>query len=242
MLIMALDSSSTSASVSILQAEMSEIKDKFSNVKILGESYINTKLTHSQTLVPMIADLLKNVKIKPEDINLFAVSAGPGSFTGIRIGISVVKGMAMALDKKCIVVSTLQAIAYNLIGFNGIVCAVMDARREQVYNAVFEISDSKINRIIDDRAISIQELGEKLKHFDKKIYLVGDGANLCYNTLGGRNSNVYLAPEQLKYQRASSVAFAGLDLYNDVGVVSASEIIPVYLRPSQAERELKGQG
>lgn len=228
MKILALDSSATAASVAIVEDDA-----------IIGQFFINTKLTHSQTLMPMVQSLLDCTCIKIEEIDLFAVCVGPGSFTGIRIGVSAIKGMAMALNKPCVAVSTLDAMSYNFIGNNCIVCAVMDARCNQVYNANYDINEEKINKLDKDSAVSIDELYKKLKTFNKKIMLVGDGANLCYNRFSQKSSNICLAAEHLRYQNAVGVANAGLKLYNEGKTISAAELMPVYLRLPQAERELK---
>lgn len=224
MKILALDSSATSASVAILDDE-----------KIVGEFNINTRLTHSQTLMPMLKSLLECTNTSLDDIDRFAVCVGPGSFTGIRIGVSAVKGMCMGLDKPCIPVSTLESMPYNLISLDCIVCAVMDARCNQVYNAMFDVSGGIVKRLTPDRAIMIEELKKELCKYNKKIILVGDGANLCYNNMR-ESLNIEIAPEHLKYQNAVSVAQAAK---NSDSVLSAKEIMPEYLRLPQAERELK---
>ena len=170
MKILALDSSAVSASAAVLDDD-----------KVLGEFFINTKQTHSQTLMPMVQQVLIQTKTSLEEIDLFAVSAGPGSFTGVRIGVACVKGMAFAQNKPCIGVSTLEAMAYPLSMLNGIICAVMDARCQQVYHALFRVNGSKVERIYDDCAVAISDLAESLRQYsDETIYLVGDGAKLCY--------------------------------------------------------------
>lgn len=230
MKILSLDSSATCASVCVYDSDEN---------KTIGEFFINTKLTHSQTLVPMIDALLKSTNTRVEDIDCYAVNTGPGSFTGIRIGVSVVKGMAMALDKLCVSVSTLESMAYNFIDADDIVvCSCMDARRNQVYNALFNVSNATVNRICDDRAISVDLLIEELAGLDKKVVLVGDGALLCYNSILENNvNNVYLATESKRYQTASSVALCSLGGIDKNDVLNASTLMPTYLRPSQAERE-----
>lgn len=233
MRVLALDSSATSASVAL-------VNDNF----VLGEFYINTKIKHSQTLMMMVESLLKNTKTDIKGVDAFAVSVGPGSFTGIRIGVSAVKGMAYALNKPCIPVSTLHAIAFNLVGLGqSLVCAVMDARCEQVYNAIFEIEDDRVMRVVEDRAIGIEGLKNEIisKYDNKIINLVGDGANLCYNDLNKDIKNLKLLPEHLLYQHAVGVSKAGIYLYNKGIILSALELNPVYLRMPQAQRELKRQ-
>ena len=155
--------------------------------KLLADGFINNKITHSQTLMPLVLSLLDNSRLTLADIDVFAVSAGPGSFTGLRIGISAVKGMAYALGKPCRAVSTLAAMAYNVPLFEGIVCAVMDARCSQVYNALFEVNGGAVTRLCDDRALKTDELKAELEanYADKRIILVGDGAALCYDRFAG---------------------------------------------------------
>ena len=226
MKILSLDASANSASVCIFDTDED---------KIIGEFYINTKLTHSQTLVPMVDALLSSTNLKLSDIDYFAVNTGPGSFTGIRIGVSVVKGMAMALDKPCVSVSTLNSMAYNFIDSNNtVVCACMDARRNQVYNALFKIENGVVNRLCDDRAISVEALLEELKDYDN-VVLVGDGSPLCYSQKG--DSDIQLAVPAKRYQQASSVALAAVKHINNNETLSSAALMPTYLRPSQAERE-----
>lgn len=228
MKILSLDASATSASVCIYDAD---------EHKIVGDFFINTKLTHSQTLVPMIDATLKSTKTDLSDIDYFAVNTGPGSFTGIRIGVSVIKGIAMAHSKPCVSISTLESMAYNFIDSDDIIiCACMDARRNQVYNALFYVKDGIVERLCDDRAISIADLYDELKSVDKRIVLVGDGAKLCYDSKP-EGFDIELATESKRYQRASSVALCALNSINSGDTLTASTLMPTYLRPSQAERE-----
>ncbi|MBQ7504119.1 MAG: tRNA (adenosine(37)-N6)-threonylcarbamoyltransferase complex dimerization subunit type 1 TsaB [Ruminococcus sp.] len=224
MKILALDSSAKACSVAITDDN-----------RILGSFFINTALTHSQTLVPMIDSLLKNTNTDLKEIDRIAVSAGPGSFTGVRIGVSAVKGIAMPSDIPCVSVSTLEAMPYNVIERDAVVCAVMDARCGQVYNALFDVIDGNVTRLCDDRALSIEELGKELKTFRKKIVLVGDGAELCYNSFKEFSVDISLAFESQRYQNAVGVAMAA----GEKEIISASELMPSYLRLPQAERELK---
>jgi len=203
--------------------------------RIAADFFLNAALTHSQTLMPMVEEALKLARLAPANIDLFAVANGPGSFTGVRIGVSAVKGMAGALDKPCAPVSTLLGLAYNLIGFDGVIaCPVMDARRSQVYTAFFGIENGEINRQCEDRAISIAQLAEEISSVGKTVILVGDGAELCYNQMSGL-SNIKLAPENLRFQKGGSVALAAVG----AEPISAAELVPAYLRLPQAERELK---
>lgn len=195
MTILAIDSSAVAASAALLEEG-----------KLLGEFFIHTRLTHSQTLMPMVDDLLRCTQVPLREVGLFAVSAGPGSFTGIRIGIASIKGLAMEGNKPCVGVSTLEAMAENLRHLSGDICAVMDARCGQVYNAVFRSGSRTLTRLTPDRAISIESLAKELKESGRRICLVGDGADLCYNSPWFTGLDAFLPPEALKYQRASSVA------------------------------------
>lgn len=228
MIILAVDSSAVAASAAL-------VKDG----KILGEFYCNNGLTHSQTLMPMISGLLEGARIPLKEADLLAVSAGPGSFTGIRIGVASVKGLAMPENKPCIGVSTLEAIAQNLSHLNGTACAVMDARCKQVYNAMFALNGKFPERLTPDRAVSIAELAEECKKYPKPLFLVGDGAKLCYNSTGFQAVGALLPPEILIFQRASGVARAAEAAFLHGDAVSPAGLMPVYLRPAQAERSLK---
>ena len=211
-----------------------------------AEYFLNQKITHSQTLLPMCESLLKLSDVSINEVDAFAVTAGPGSFTGVRIGISAVKGLAQPLDKPCVPVSVLEAMAYSFIGNDCIVCATMDARCKQVYNALFKVEGETVTRLCDDRALMIDELCDDLKKIndkspDEKVIVVGDGANLFYNTAKEQLSFIELAPEHLKLQRASGVCFVAQQLFDEGVTVSADKLLPVYLRLPQAERELKAK-
>lgn len=228
MKILAFDSTATSASVAV-----------FDDDNLIGEFFINTKQTHSQTLLPMAESLLKNTKVDVKDIDLFAVNTGPGSFTGVRIGVAAVKGMAMALNKPCVAVSTLDSMAYNLLDVNCTAVCVMDARCNQVYNANFKVANGNVEKLCDDRALSIDELTDELKSVDGHIVLVGDGAKLCFDKMKDAIPNIKIASIQNRYQKASSTALVALNLYNNGKTLTAEELMPYYLRLPQAERELK---
>lgn len=210
--------------------------------KIISSKFLNNGLTHSQTLMPMVEEVLDEAKLSLKDIDGFAVSAGPGSFTGIRIGISAIKGLAAAEKKPCAAVSTLKAMAENYRDTNCIVCAVMDARCNQVYNANFEIENGNIKRLCDDRALMCQELYEEIKNISqnekKYVIIVGDGAKLFYEYVK-ELSNVEIAEENRLYQNACGVAAAAEEIFNKGNSISPNELLPVYLRLPQAERELK---
>lgn len=224
MKILGIDTSSVSASAAVSE-----------DGAILAESFVNVKLTHSQTMMPMLEAMLQNACFSLADIDAFAVTCGPGSFTGLRIGISAVKGMAFPLEKPCIGVSTLRALAYNLTGFEGFVVPAMDARCGQVYTSLFLAEKGHVTRHGEDCAVSLEELGEKLSHIwsDNPVFFVGDGAQLCYNKFQ-KAGKVFLAPPHLRYARASAVCLAA----EGQQPVTAAALAPSYLRLPQAEREL----
>lgn len=226
MLILAFETSAKAGSVALLQ-----------NGKLLAESYQNTGLTHSQTLLLMAEQVLKNCNIAPEEVEAVAVAAGPGSFTGVRIGVAAAKGFAWAREIPCYGVSTLEAMVRQTGEQNGVVLPVMDARRSQVYTALFRMAGGKLTRMMDDSAISLEELKEKIKNFQEPIFLVGDGSILCYNTLNEAVSTLVLPPEHRMHQRAAGVALAAEAkiLAGEPG--DANALQPNYLRLSQAERE-----
>lgn len=203
--------------------------------RLLAEYTLNNKNTHSETLLPMIESLLSFFSMSADDIDLFAVSIGPGSFTGVRIGTATVKGLAFAKGKPCVGVSTLEAIAYNLRFHKGIVCPVMNARRSQVYTAIFRSDGEKLERLTDDLAISISELDTMLAECNEEIVLAGDGYDICEK--GFAATSVRYVPERLRHQSAFSVAEAALDAYKSGKHCSDAELGVEYLRPSQAERE-----
>ena len=205
--------------------------------KLLAESYQNTGLTHSQTLMVMAQDLLKSCGLGAKDVQAVAVAAGPGSFTGVRIGVAAAKGFAWGAELPCYGVSTLEAMARNLGVWQGYIVPAMDARRNQVYTAVFHAEKGQLKRMEEDMAISLQELGEKIKNFEEPIFLVGDGALLCYNTLLEEVPQLVLPPEHRMHQRAAGVALAA-QVMADAGIPgNGAELTPNYLRLSQAERE-----
>lgn len=209
--------------------------------KIKASSFINAKLTHSQTLMQMIINTLDNSCTKLCDIDEIAIAVGPGSFTGLRIGISAVKGLCAPNKIPCIPVSTLDGIAEQFIGQDCIVCAVMDARCNQFYNALFEINNGVITRICDDRALLGNELKIELERFqDKKIIVCGDGADLFYKNVHDMK-NVIISPENTKFQSAIGVGMFAYKNLETIPNVSPDDLLPVYLRLPQAERELKAK-
>ena len=201
---------------------------------LLGESYCNTGLTHSQTLMVMAEDLLKTCGVTAQDVTAVAVAAGPGSFTGVRIGVAAAKGFAWGAQLPCYGVSTLEAMALQLGAYDGYVVPAMDARRAQVYNAIFKAEKGVLTRICEDRAISLEDLARELKNLDGPIFLVGDGSNVCYNALKEEIPNLAMPSEHRMHQRAAGVALAAL-LHPENG--DGAALTPTSLRLSQAERE-----
>lgn len=226
MKILALESSAVAASAALCEDEM-----------LLGQTYLHTGLTHSQTLLPMAADLLEQCGLKPQDLDLIAVAAGPGSFTGLRIGVAAAKGLAWAAELPCAGCSTLEAMAWSLAGFQGEVCAAMDARRHQVYNARFQVNGTAPHRLTPDRAIALADLVKELEETSVPQIVVGDGAQLCYDALTAAGIPAILAPPNLRMQSAWGVARMGLELARTGQTVSPGELVPIYHRLSQAERE-----
>lgn len=226
MLILAFESSAKAASVALLR-----------DGALLGEYFQNSGQTHSRTLTKMAEDLLQNCDLTPKDVQAVAVAAGPGSFTGVRIGVAAAKGFCWGRQIPCIGVSTLEAMAVGSAHLKGLICPVMDARRSQVYNALFESDGANLCRAAEDRAISLEELGAELKKVEKEKFLVGDGASLCYNTLRDEIPDLTLLPEHQRFQRAGAVALAALPRLLAGETPSAASLQPNYLRLSQAERE-----
>lgn len=227
MLVLGIESSAAAASAAVVE-----------DGRLLGENFIHTEQTHSQTLLPMTRDLLKSLGKSCGEFDLMAVSSGPGSFTGIRIGLSCVKGMAFPFETPCCGISTLESIAYGGIGCEGkYIAAVMDARCNQVYNALFRVENGRLARMTEDRAISIEKLSEECKEYGNSLILFGDGAQLCYQTFSAWGA--VLAPENIRLQRASSVAFLAAEKGERGETATPGALLPVYLRPPQAERELK---
>ena len=204
---------------------------------LLAESYQNSGLTHSQTLMVMAEDLLKVCGKSAADVTHLAVAAGPGSFTGVRIGVSAAKGFAWGAEKPVYGVSTLEAMALGLGVMDGHICCCMDARRKQVYNALFLAENGHLTRVCEDRAISLEELKEELLSIDGPIYLVGDGAELTMRTLGAEIPALILPPEHRRHQRASGVALAAIGAMERGESADGAALQPNYLRLSQAERE-----
>ena len=206
----------------------------FDGQNLLAEQYQNTGLTHSQTLLVMAEDLLQQCVMSARDVEGVAVANGPGSFTGVRIGVAAAKGFAWGGEIPIYGVSTLEAMARGLGIFEGYVCPVMDARRSQVYNALFYVNQGMLTRQTPDRAIALEDLKKELEKLEKPIFLVGDGSVLCYNTLKDNVPNLILPPEWRMHQRAVGVGLAALAQEN---ADDPAGLAPNYLRLSQAERE-----
>ena len=226
MLILAFETTAKAGSVALLE-----------DGKLLAESYQNTGLTHSQTLMVMAEDLLKQCGKTMADVTAVAVAEGPGSFTGVRIGVAAAKGLAWGGQIPCYGVSTLEAMAVSLGVYEGHICACMDARRNQVYNALFLVDNGKIERISEDRAIALTDLQEELEHIDGPIFLVGDGSMLTHKTLSGDIDSLILPPEHRMHQRAVGVALLAEKKQADGEAGDGNALSPNYLRLSQAERE-----
>ena len=225
MKILALETSAKSVSAAVVE-----------NGKVLCSGYQDIGLTHSRTLMPIVEGILKNTDLTIHDCDVIAVAAGPGSFTGIRIGVAAAKGLAFGADKPAVGVSTLAAMARNVAHVDGLVICAMDARRQQIYNAVFEAKDGQLTRLCADRAISLADLTEEVKNNPLPKIIVGDGAHLCYNYLSEQGVSCRLAPPQLIMQNAISVALEAEALAQRGETVSAQELQPVYLRPAQAQK------
>ena len=227
MKLLALDTSAKAASVCLAQED-----------KIIGEFMINTAVTHSQTLMPMVEQLCQNTATSLDDVEAIAVNAGPGSFTGVRIGVAAAKGLAFTRSLPCVAVSTLESMAYNYLGADCLVCAVMDARCAQVYNALFRVTGDRVERLCDDRALALSNLQTELAQLDEKILLVGDGAEISFQFLSNSLSNVFLAPMNHRVQTAASVALAAFSQIKQGNTLTPAALMPVYLRLPQAQREL----
>ena len=223
MLMLALESSAKAASAAV-----------FEDGRLLGITVENSGLTHSRTLLPMAEDLYKNLDKSIRETDVVAVAHGPGSFTGLRIGMAEAKGLCWALRIPAVGVSTLEAMAFGGPDMDGtMLCCVMDARRSQVYNALFTVREGKPVRLTEDRAISLEELRAELISYETPWVLLGDGAELCYNSINGGQLRLHPAPEPLRIQNARGVGLAAMDREPR----HIDELLPVYLRLSQAERE-----
>lgn len=231
MKILAIETSAKSVSAAVVE-----------NSVPLASAYQNMGLTHSRTLMPLVDGMLSAAGLRVQDMDLLAAANGPGSFTGLRIDVSALKGLAWALEKPCCGVSTLAAMARNLAHMEGLIICAMDARRNQVYNALFLAQDGVLTRQCPDRAIGLAELAEEIKNRPEPKFVVGDGAGLCYNYLLEQDVPCRMAPPQLVMQNAVGVALAAEEMAAAGQVTTARDLVPVYLRLSQAERERLARG
>jgi tRNA threonylcarbamoyladenosine biosynthesis protein TsaB len=226
MIILAFDGTAKCASCAVLRDEV-----------CLGEYNIDNGLTQSELLLPMAESLMKSLKLEYSDVELFATSVGPGSFTGVRIGAALVKGLAFGRNIPCAEVSTLEALAENASGLRGIIVPAMDARRGQVYTAIFRCDGENLTRLCEDMAISITELGDRLREFDEPIYITGDGYEVARKNMSAMGLKLENTPMALRNESAASVAKVALRQYREGKTVSDVELSPTYLRLPQAERE-----
>lgn len=228
MRILAVDTSSQVASCAIIDGE-----------KLVCEEILNNGLTHSQTIMPMIESVMKRSGFEPTDIDIFAAVTGPGSFTGLRIGVSAIKALAHAADKPCVSVSTLEAMAYNLPFCDKLIVPIMDARRGEVYNGVYRFKNGKLTEVRAERAIPLEECCEDIKSLGEDAVFLGDGLPVFRDKikelLGER---AYFAPASLNAQMAASAAV----LAKEKETLSYAKLAPIYLRKSQAEREREERG
>ena len=231
MKILALETSAKAVSVAVVE-----------DGAVLAAAYQNIGLTHSVTLMPLMDGMLHNAGLTAVDMDLIAVAAGPGSFTGLRIGVSAAKGLAWALDLPCCGVSTLEAMVENVRMFEGTVICAMDARRQQIYNAVFDCRGGVLTRRCEDRAVALETLADELKNDTQPKIVVGDGAKLCDTYLNAQGISCRMAPPDSRYQKAAGVALAAERLAQEGQTVTAQALRPTYLRLSQAERERLAKG
>lgn len=235
MRILALDSSGLVASVAVVDGSGLE-------AQTIAEYTVNYKKTHSQTLLPMLDEVARMTELDLDSIDAIAVAAGPGSFTGLRIGSATAKGLGLALDKPLIHIPTLEGLAYNLCGTDHIVCPIMDARRGQVYTGIYEFDDDRLIVLEDQMAVGIEELGERLHSYDRKVVFLGDGVPVFKEALMERimtGREFAFAPAHLNRQRAAAAGALAIRYYREGKMETAAEHQPDYLRVSQAERERK---
>ncbi len=234
MKILAFDSTAKAASAAVCDGE-----------KLLALYNVDNGLTQSELLLPMIESLMASLKLDYSDISIFATSTGPGSFTGVRIGVALLKGLAFGREAACVGISTLEALAENAKGLSGLIVPVMDARRNEFYNAVFRSENGELKRLTPDRAISADELARELISYGEEIRLTGDGYDVAVKLLSERGVKLSETPVLLRNENAYSIARLALKKYKNGEIMSDSEIMPTYLRLPQAERErlerLKGE-
>lgn len=237
MRILALDSSGLVAGAALVEGDGDVRTDK-----VVAEYTVNYKKTHSQTLLPMVDEIIRMTETDLADIDAIAVAAGPGSFTGLRIGSATAKGFGLALDRPLIHVPTLEGLAYNLYGYEGIICPIMDARRRQVYTGIYQFKGGRLKVLKDQMAVKIEELAEALEEYEGKVTFLGDGVPVFGEDLEHtlmKERPIAFAPAHMNRQRAASVGILGLQYYLDGKTEKAASHRPDYLRISQAERERK---
>lgn len=225
MKILALDSSAIAASVALCEDE-----------RLLAEYTLNNGNTHSETILPMIESVLGQFGMTADDVDLFAASSGPGSFTGVRIGAATLKGLAFGKDKPCAQVSTLEALAENLTVYTGLICPVMNARRSQVYTALFRSDGRTLTRLLPDSAMAITELDGILSEYGEPVAFCGDGYTITVSAL--EKTSAVFVPDRLRHQSAYSVAAVAYRSFLNGETVTDTQFKVTYLRPSQAEREM----
>ena len=227
MKILAFDGTAKAASVAVVDGD-----------RVLAHHTIDNGLTQSELLLPMAEDMLRGLKLSFSDIELFATSVGPGSFTGVRIGVSLVKGLAFGRNIPCVGVSTIEALAENLRGLKGIIVPCMDARRGQVYSATFRFDGEELTRLTEDRAIALSDLANELALYEgESIYLCGEGYKVAKAALETSGIPLCHTPELLILENAASVALVAKKMYENDEAVTDEQLSPVYLRMPQAERE-----
>lgn len=227
MKILAIDTTANTASCALVE-----------DGRVRGVSTIDGLLTHSETMLPMVEELLKRLALTIKDVDAFAVAEGPGSFTGVRIGVSTIKGLAFSTNKPCVGVSSLAALAYNLEGFDGLVVPVMDARRQQVYTVIY--NEGKC--VFGDSLIPLTELADELAKTELELRLVGDGYALAERFLAADERlapRLKSTPAALIPHNAASIALLAEKKLASGEISTDSELRPLYLRDSQAERERK---
>lgn len=226
MIVLSIDSATECASCAVISSE-----------KLLGEINLNGKKQHSIILMPMIDELLKSLKLSLEDIDGFVISKGPGSFTGLRIGMAVVKGLSQGTSKPFVSVSSLDALAFNLAYTEGLICPILDALRDNVYTALYTFQNKELVKLTDYMAVHIDELIEMIKTYDKKVTFIGDAVDKFKEKLKNDLNDSLFAPSHLNLVRASSLGELGIKLMNSNNFDNIYNSAPIYLRKSQAERE-----
>lgn len=227
MKLLAIDSSGLVASVAIVSEET-----------VIAEYTVNYKKTHSQTLLPMLDEIVKMLGMDLSEVDGIAVSAGPGSFTGLRIGSATAKGLGLALDKPIISIPTLEGLAYNLLGTHAMICPMMDARRNQVYTGLYEFDQDKLITISEQKAIAIEEIIDTVNEIGKSVMYLGDGTSMYDSIIKDMTKVDYsFAPIHMNRQRAASIGALGFVYLKEGKIETAADHSPIYLRVSQAERE-----